>query len=86
MATETAEATITVRLTGPAARAYQSGDPAARRTMELLARFHLEHLLARPARGWDVVTAEVEAEARANGLTDEALDALLSEPDDGGRS
>ena len=75
MATET----ITIRVDGDAAKAYQTAPPNQQRKMEALLSLWLEDVAtAEPATLKRMMT-DLSKKARARGLTPELLDNLLRE-------
>ena len=69
---------ITIRVDVETARAYEAASPEERRKLDLLLSLHLRQL-TEPRMPLKQVMQEISQKAQARGLTQEKLNALLSD-------
>jgi hypothetical protein len=74
--------TITIPVPPAVAKAFREAPPELRRKWELILRFQLEAIAARPPRTWEEIAADLSAQAARSGLTEEELQDILREWDD----
>ncbi len=69
---------ITIRVDAETARAYEAASPEERRKLDLLLSLHLRQL-TEPRMAFKQVMQEISQKVQACGLTEEKLNALLSD-------
>ena len=73
---------ITIQVPPALAEAYRSAPPERQRKMELYMALRLRDFEATPAVPFNQAWTELAEEAKANGITEEAIEALLREDDE----